>query len=69
MRKVLPDNAIYFDNASTTPVHPEVRKLVNSLLETSFANSESLYDEGMEISRLMEKKPHADCFSSESAAA
>lgn len=50
MRKVLPDNAIYFDNASTTPVHPEVRKLVNSLLETSFANSESLYDEGMEIS-------------------
>ena len=30
---MLPDNAIYFDNASTTPVHPEVRKLVNSLLK------------------------------------
>lgn len=52
---MLPENAIYFDNASTTPVHPEVRRLVNSLLETSFANSESLYDEGMEIYRLMEK--------------
>lgn len=52
---MLPENTIYFDNASTTPVHPEVIRLVTSLLEKSFANSESLYDEGMEISRLMEK--------------
>ena len=55
MLKVLPENAIYFDNASTTPVHPEVLKLVNQLLETSYVNSESLYDEGMQINRLMEK--------------
>lgn len=46
---------IYFDNASTTPVHPQITKLVSSLLATTYANSESLYDQGMQVSRLMER--------------
>jgi len=46
---------IYFDNASTTNIHPEVLKTYEELLETYFANSESLYDEGSEINRMMEK--------------
>lgn len=46
---------IYFDNASTTAVHPEIVSLIQSLLVDQFANSESLYDEGMEVNRLMEK--------------
>ncbi len=46
---------IYLDNASTTKIHPEVLKTYESLLEKYYANSESLYDEGAEISRMMEK--------------
>lgn len=46
---------IYFDNASTTAVHPEVLKTYESLLEKYFVNSESLYDEGTEVHRMMEK--------------
>ena len=46
---------IYFDNASTTNIHPEVLKTYEELLEHFYVNSESLYDEGSEISRMMEK--------------
>ncbi len=46
---------IYFDNASTTDIHPEVLKTYEELLETYYVNSESLYDEGSEIHRMMEK--------------
>lgn len=46
---------IYFDNASTTNIHPEVLKTYQELLEKFYVNSESLYDEGSEISRMMEK--------------
>ena len=46
---------IYFDNASTTNIHPEVLKTYEELLERFYVNSESLYDEGSEISRMMEK--------------
>jgi cysteine desulfurase len=46
---------IYFDNSSTTKIHPEVLKSYERLLETYYVNSESLYDEGSEISLMMEK--------------
>lgn len=53
MRRV--PRRIYFDNASTTNIHPEVLKTYEELLERFYVNSESLYDEGSEISRMMEK--------------
>jgi cysteine desulfurase len=53
MQKV--QNRIYFDNASTTAINPEVLKSYESLLEKYYVNSESLYDEGSEIYRMMEK--------------
>ena len=51
----MPVSRIYLDSASTMPVHPEVLKTYESLLEKYFANSESLYEEGSEVSRMMEK--------------
>ena len=46
---------IYFDNSSTTKIHPEVLKSYEQLLEKYYVNSESLYDEGSEINQMMEK--------------
>ena len=46
---------VYLDSAGTTAPDPEVLKTYISLLETHFANSESLYDEGSEVHRMMEK--------------
>ncbi len=46
---------IYFDNASTTAVHPDVLKTYESLIEKYYVNSESLYEEGTEVHRMMEK--------------
>ncbi len=46
---------IYFDGASTTAIHPDVLSTYKTLLDKYYVNSESLYDEGSEISRMMEK--------------
>lgn len=46
---------IYFDNASTTKVYPEVLDTYKDLLTKYYVNSESLYDEGSEVHRMMEK--------------
>ena len=46
---------VYFDGASTTAIHPDVLQTYKSLLDKYYVNSESLYDEGSEISRMMEK--------------
>ena len=46
---------IYFDSASTTPLHPEVLKTYKYLLETYYVNSESLYDPGVKINNLLEQ--------------
>lgn len=50
---------VYFDSASTSRIHPEVLKSYQSLLEKYYVNSESLYDEGIEIFRMMEKARRA----------
>ena len=42
---------VYLDYASTTAIHPEVLKTYTQLLEKYFANSESLYDEGVDVFR------------------
>ena len=44
----------YFDSASTSRIHPEVLKSYESLIQKYYVNSESLYDEGIEIFRMME---------------
>ena len=46
---------VYLDSAGTTSLDPDVLKTYTSLLESHFANSESLYDEGSEVHRMMEK--------------
>ena len=50
---------IYLDHASTTPVHPEILKTYESLLEKYYVNSESLYDEGNKVYQMMEKAREA----------
>lgn len=37
---------IYLDNAATTPVNPEVAKVIYESMLTTFANPSSLYDIG-----------------------
>ncbi len=46
---------VYFDNASTTAVNPEVLKTYKALLDKYYVNSESLYEEGAEVHRNIEK--------------
>ncbi|HAE17545.1 MAG TPA: cysteine desulfurase [Erysipelotrichaceae bacterium] len=46
---------IYLDSASTTNIDPEVLSAYKQLLDRYYVNSESLYDEGAEISRMLEK--------------
>lgn len=50
---------VYFDNASTTNIHPEVLKSYISLLQKYYVNSESIYNEGIEINSMMEKARRA----------
>ena len=46
---------IYFDNASTSDINPEIFDTYCRLLKENYANSESLYEEGSSIHRMMEK--------------
>ena len=46
---------IFFDSASTTPLHPEVLKTYNYILENYYANSDSLYNTGVKINHLLEQ--------------
>lgn len=52
-------NRVYFDSASTTNIHPDVLKTYEELLEKYFANSESLYQEGVEINQMIDKARNA----------
>lgn len=49
------DNIIYFDNASTTKVDPEVLAIYNKVTEETFANASSIHFEGQKASRLLDK--------------
>ena len=52
-------NRVYFDNASTTNIHPEVLESYISLLRKYYVNSESIYNEGIEVNGMMEKARRA----------
>ncbi len=52
-------NRVYFDNASTTNIHPEVLESYTSLLRKYYVNSESIYNEGIEVNSMMEKARRA----------
>lgn len=52
-------NRVYFDNASTTNIHPEVLETYTSLLKKYYVNSESIYNEGIEVSQMLEKARRA----------
>ena len=45
---------IYFDNAATTPVDPEVVKLMTQILNEEFGNPSSIYAEGRRARNLIE---------------
>ena len=49
------DKLIYFDNASTTKVDPEVLSAYNKVCETTFANASSIHFEGQKANRLLDK--------------
>ncbi len=46
---------IYFDYASTTPVHEEVLNAYIKVLQNHYANADSLHNDGRKSQRLMEK--------------
>lgn len=50
---------VYLDHASTTNVSPDVLKTYENLLEKYYVNSESLYNEGTEVNRMLEKSRSA----------
>ena len=52
-------NPIYFDHASSTPVHPEVLKSLSELSAVHYANSESLHEAGLTIQTMMRKSREA----------
>ncbi|HET6784688.1 MAG TPA: cysteine desulfurase family protein [Erysipelotrichaceae bacterium] len=58
MQKVHTDS-IYFDHASSTPVHPEVLKSLTELSPIHYANSESLHEAGLTIQTMMRKSREA----------
>jgi len=58
MRRVRTES-IYFDHASSTPVHPEIIKNLSELTAIHYANSESLHEAGLTIQTMMRKSREA----------
>jgi cysteine desulfurase len=50
---------IYFDHASSTPVHPEIIKNLSELTLVHYANSESLHEAGLTIQTMIRKSREA----------
>lgn len=46
---------VYLDYAATTPLHQDVLKTYYQLLNNYFYNADSIYSQGIEVNRLMEK--------------
>lgn len=46
---------LYLDNSATTPVHPEVIRIMTDVLEKHFGNPSSLHRKGVEAERLLTK--------------
>ena len=45
---------LYLDNCATTPVHPEVVKVVEDVLRNHYGNPSSLHQKGLEGEKLLE---------------
>ena len=60
---------IYLDNAATTPVNPEVAKVIYESMLTTFANPSSLYDIGAESEKQMNtaRRTVASCINAKPA--
>lgn len=54
---------IYFDNAATTPLHPEVIETITSLMKTQYGNPSSIHAEGRKMRSIVEeaRKTVAHC--------
>lgn len=50
----MPDR-LYFDYASSTPVHPDIQKALFDMVPRFYANSESLHQAGLEIHQRVEQ--------------
>ena len=48
-------NMVYLDYAATTPYNNDVLKTYTQLLEKYFYNADSIYSQGIEVNRLLEK--------------
>ena len=48
-------NMVYLDYAATTPYNKDVLKTYTQLLEKYFYNADSIYSQGIEVNRLLEK--------------
>lgn len=46
---------IYFDNASTTSVRPEVARVYKKLIDESFANADAMHTPGRKVHRQVEQ--------------
>ena len=47
---------VYFDNAATTPLDPEVLKQMYTVMESTYGNPSSIHGHGRESRALIEKR-------------
>jgi len=45
---------VYLDNAATTPISPEISAMINSMMQTDFANPSSMHYEGRKSKTIVE---------------
>ena len=48
-------NRIYFDNAATTPIHPEVIEAMASAMRDNYGNPSSIHSEGRTSRAMIEQ--------------
>jgi cysteine desulfurase len=46
---------VYFDNAATTPIHPEVREVMHDAIDNFYGNPSSIHNEGRNVRAALEK--------------
>ena len=46
---------VYFDNAATTPIDPEVLKEMYKVMENHYGNPSSIHGHGREVRTLIER--------------
>ena len=54
---------VYFDNAATTPIHPEVKMVMKNAIDDYFGNPSSIHNEGRQVRAAIEqaRKTIAEC--------